>query len=61
MRTVALFSLRLLGFARHGSDLRHCRAWRISVQYVIDRSLLSERCGEYRGRTDDLLHAMQAL
>ena len=33
------------------------------VQHVKDRGELknNSRSGEYRGRTDDLLHAMQAL
>ena len=30
-------------------------------QYVKDLFLNNEDSGEYRGRTDDLLHAMQAL
>ena len=32
------------------------------VHHVIDRfSIVFGKCGEYRIRTDDLLHAMQAL
>ena len=28
---------------------------------LIESALLVKKCGEYRIRTDDLLHAMQAL
>ena len=40
----------------HKSNLQSCLC-----QYVKDLSPQKERSGEYRGRTDDLLHAMQAL
>ena len=35
--------------------------YRFAVQYVIDRMDFKIQRGEYRIRTDDLLHAMQAL
>ena len=40
----------------HKSNLQSCLC-----QYVKELVLNKEDSGEYRGRTDDLLHAMQAL
>ena len=47
--------------ATHITITGKCAAAVLLVQHVKDRVEINSQSGEYRGRTDDLLHAMQAL